>query len=129
MSAQDNLSQELFRGLMSPKVKQPLGIHWSSVEGLAGESKGMGASLFANPAPGEKHSIVSAKVDSENVVNGYDQEFYKKHDIFGGGHPEYEEPVYPGSRVEVNKVTSVRNVGGKVKTRERRYTQPREMQA
>jgi hypothetical protein len=139
MSASNNLSQELFRGFTTPKVQQPLGIHWSSVEGLTGkdksasgpkfDTKGVGASLFANPAPGEKHTIVSAKVHPEDVVDGYDKEFYEKHDIWGGGHPEYEEPVYPGSKVAVTGVTRVRNVGGVKKTRKITYKKPREMKA
>ena len=124
---------------MTHKVQEPLGIHWSSVEGLSGKEKsssgpqfsttGEGASLFANPAPGEKHTIVSAKVHPENVVNGYDKEFYEKHDIWGGGHPEYEEPVYPGSKVAVTGVTRLRNVGGVKKTRKITYKKPREMKA
>ena len=139
MAAEDNLSLTLFRGVMTNKVKQPLGIHWSSVEGLTGkdksasgpnfETKGMGARLFASPALGEKHSIITAKVNPEDVANGYDKKFYEKHSIWGGGHPEYEEPVYPGSRVKVTKVTRVRNTNGTKKTRSINYNPPREMQA
>jgi hypothetical protein len=139
VSAQDNLSTQLFRGFTTSKVQEPLGIHWSSVEGLTGkdksasgskfDTKGVGASLFANPAPGEKHSIVSANVHPEDVANGYDTEFYEKHDIWGAGHPEYEEPVYPGSKVEVTGVTRVRNVDGIKKLRKITYKKPREMKA
>ena len=129
MSASDNLSLQLFRGFNTSKVKKPLGIHWSGVSGLPDDSPGLGASLFASPSEGEKHTIVHAWVNHKNVVNAYDTDFYKKHDIWGGGHPEFEEPVYPGSKVAVQGVTKVRKVKGVTKTRHVNYNPPREMKA
>jgi len=120
MSAQ-NLSVELFRGVMTNKIKQPLGIHWSSEKS--------GAGLFANPSEGEKHTIVHGKVNRSDIATGYDKKFMEKHQILDSGAPEYEEPVYPGSKVKVTGVTRIRNTGGKKKTRSINYNPPKEMQA
>lgn len=113
-----NLSRELFRGLMTDKVRQPLGIHWSAMES--------GAKLFANPAEGEKHTIVKANVGQGNIVTGYNEEFLRKHEILDG-YPEYEEPVEPGSRVQVTGLTRIRKKGGVKKTRNIKFNPPRKM--
>lgn len=134
MAAEDNLSLTLFRGVMTNKVKQPLGIHWSSVKGVVGKDRksgGEGASMFASPSSGEKHSIITAKVNPHDVVQGKsleDSDFFERYSIGGGGHPEYEEPIYPESRVKVTKVTRIRNVAGERKARDINYNPPREME-
>ena len=114
-----NLSRELVRGLMTDKVKQPLGIHWSSEES--------GAKLFANPAEGEKHSIVHGQVHQGDIMTGYNEGFMKEHQILDSGAPEYEETVEPGSRVKVTGVTRIRKRGGVKKTRSIKFNPPRKM--
>lgn len=115
------LSRELFRGVMNEKIRQPLGIHWSSQQS--------GAELFANPSEGEKHTIIHGQVKQPDIVSGYDTAFMQKHQILDSGAPEYEEPVYPGSKVKVTGLTRVRKSGGEKKTRKIKYNPPREMQA
>jgi hypothetical protein len=124
MSASDNLSVELFRAIRKPKVTQPLGIHWSSVN-----EPNKGAGLFVFPDKGETHTIVHGRVNPRSIVTGTDKKFMDKHQILDQGEPEYEEPVYPGSKVAVTAETRVRNVEGKVKKRKRNYNPPREMTA
>ena len=116
-----SLSRELFRGLMTDKVREPLGMHWSSEES--------GAKLFANPAEGEKHTIVKAEVNQSDIMTGYDDKLMKEHQILDSGAPEYEEPVEPGSTVKVTGLTKIRKRGGVKKTREIKFNPPRKMQA
>ena len=115
------LSRELFRGLPETKIKQPLGIHWSSEKS--------GAELFANPAEGEKHTIVHGQVKQGDIASGYDTDFMEKHQILDSGFPEYEEPVYPGSKVQVTELTRIRRSKGGKKSRSIKYNPPRKMTA
>jgi len=117
-----NLSRELFRGLMTDKVREPLGMHWSSEES--------GAKLFASPEEeGEKHTIVRGQVNQGDIMTGYNEEFMKQHQILSTGWPEYEEPVEPGSTVKVTGLTKIRKRGGVKKTREIKFNPPRKMKA
>ncbi len=145
------LNETLFRGLPGTKLETPLGMHWSSVSGLdhvSGYSGGIGsgASLFSGGEgkKGEKSTIIHAKVNNRAIINPRSSEGKKmagRHQIWGGGAPEYEETVRPGANVEVTKLTRVRNVtdashdeSGKytpavTKQREIRYKKPRQVQA
>ena len=126
-------------------------MHWSSVSGLdkvpgKPQSLGSGASLFSGGEgkKGEKSTIIHAKVNNRAIINPRSSEGKKmsgRHQIWGGGAPEYEETVRPGANVEVTKLTRVRNVtdashdeSGKytpavTKQREIRYKRPRQVQA
>lgn len=120
-----NLSLTLFRGIPGTKVKSPLGVHWSIEHGDPASKNPEGASLFAMQDDKVKNTIVHAKAHPGDVVNGYDTEFMEKHQILDAGAPEYEEPLYPGTKVEVTGLTRIRNRG--VKTRRISYNPPREM--
>jgi hypothetical protein len=128
MSAEDNLSQELFfeahRGVSTGpkhKVKKNLGMHWSTDEGIA--------DMFSSRVSAQKPYgvIVHAKIPMSSVET--DTATLKKHQVYGSEDTdernEKEVPVKKGSSVFVTGVT--KRKGSNYRTRT--YNPPREKKA
>lgn len=147
-------NKTLFRAVRSEKVETPLGMHWSRVSGLRGDedpsgrfdTTGSGASMFNDneDKKGSKSTIIHGKVNENAIVNLRSPEGKRmagRHQIWEGGHPEYEKTVRPGANVLVTGLTrtrviepSSRSAEGKYippKTKDRKitYKKPRQVQA
>jgi len=133
MSAQDNLSQQLFRGLRGNAIQEPLGTHWSSDKQVAHN--------FARadvPAAGDSThaTVIEGLVQPKDTVNPKSRE---GREITRGFPGEKEIPVKEGAKVLVTKVTKTKLTKSPASldkmTRIRRrtmrvsYNPPREMQA
>ena len=143
MSAQDNLSQELFfeahRGVRlqnSEKTnKAELGMHWSADKDKA-EEFGTKHMHWEH----ERGEVYHAQVPISAVETGHERLRDRGFANFNGKDPlgEKEVPVKEGATVKVTGVTKYRrkfykkgnvNSGSELKERTRRYSPPREMKA
>ena len=127
MSAEDNLSQELFfnahRGVSTGpkhKVKKSLGMHWSADEGIA--------DMFSSRVSANKPYgvIIHAQVPVSSVET--DTAALKKAQVYGPQDDERDEkevPVKKGSSVFVTGMTK----RSPDRYRTRTYNPPREKKA
>lgn len=137
MSAEDNLSQELFfkahRGLSNTKSnqisKENLGMHWSANRNIsnlfaARPDLALGDSDLKNQNPS---TVIHADIPISSVETHTST---LKNRGVGEVHGEEEVPVKAGSSVKVTGLTHI-TWPSKVRARERKrtYTPPREMKA
>jgi hypothetical protein len=133
MSAHDNLSYQLFRGLQGNAIQEPLGTHWSPDKQVAFHFARAGV-----PAAGKSThaTIVEGLVQPKDTINPKSREGRW---ITRGFPGEKEIPVKEGAKVLVTKVTKTKLTKSPASldkmTRIRRrtmkvsYNPPREMKA